>query len=212
MRIALDLDPLAAVMHHQAGQTYQQARQYDQAIQEYRNAIALDPQFTGASSMFMSFAYWRKGMLEPAAEKMGLVFRNHAESAKVASGLAQPSAVRDMREYNRKQLEVARFFPGRRTDSGLFHAALGDDTQAFYWLEKAYERRDESILYIKVDPEWDRLRTNERFVAIVRKVGLPVHVTRGLTDDDDLRRTAILGRDDRGGGMAMFFATELAGL
>ena len=111
MRIALDLDPLAAVMHHQAGQTYQQARQYDQAIQEYRNAIALDPQFIGASSMFMSFAYWRKGMLEPAAEKMGLVFRNHAESAKVASGLAQPSAVRDMREYNRKQLEVARFFP-----------------------------------------------------------------------------------------------------
>jgi unsaturated rhamnogalacturonyl hydrolase len=36
--------------------------------------------------------------------------------------------------------------------------------------------------------------------------------TRGLTDHDYLRRTAILGRDDRGGGMAMFFATELAGL
>jgi unsaturated rhamnogalacturonyl hydrolase len=34
--------------------------------------------------------------------------------------------------------------------------------------------------------------------------------TRGLTDDDYLRRAAILGRDDRGGGMAMFFATELA--
>ena len=36
--------------------------------------------------------------------------------------------------------------------------------------------------------------------------------TRGLTDDDYLRRAAILGRDDRSGGMAMFFATELAGL
>jgi unsaturated rhamnogalacturonyl hydrolase len=36
--------------------------------------------------------------------------------------------------------------------------------------------------------------------------------TRGLTDDDYLRRAAILGRDDRGGGMAMFLATELAGL
>jgi hypothetical protein len=33
-----------------------------------------------------------------------------------------------------------------------------------------------------------------------------------MTDSDYLRRTAILGRDDRGGGMAMFFATELAGL
>ena len=36
--------------------------------------------------------------------------------------------------------------------------------------------------------------------------------TRGLTYDDYLRRAAILGRDDRGSGMAMFFATELAGL
>src|SRR5688572_745472 len=36
--------------------------------------------------------------------------------------------------------------------------------------------------------------------------------TRGLTADDYLRRAAIFGRDDRGGGMAMFFATELAGL
>jgi hypothetical protein len=36
--------------------------------------------------------------------------------------------------------------------------------------------------------------------------------TRGLTDNDYLRRMAILGRDDRAGGMAMFFATELAGL
>jgi hypothetical protein len=33
-----------------------------------------------------------------------------------------------------------------------------------------------------------------------------------LTDADYFRRAAILGRDDRGGGMAMFFATELAGL
>jgi unsaturated rhamnogalacturonyl hydrolase len=36
--------------------------------------------------------------------------------------------------------------------------------------------------------------------------------TRGMKDDDYLHRMAILGRDDRGGGMAMFFATELAGL
>ena len=36
--------------------------------------------------------------------------------------------------------------------------------------------------------------------------------TRGLNDEGYLRRTAILGRDDRGAGMAMFLATELAGL
>jgi unsaturated rhamnogalacturonyl hydrolase len=52
-------------------------------------------------------------------------------------------------------------------------------------------------------------RTGEegRLVDVCESTG-----TRGLTDDGYLRRAAILGRDDRGGGMAMFFATELAGL
>jgi len=56
--------------------------------------------------------------------------------------------------------------------------------------------------------------------AILKRTSADGHVvdaaestgTRGLTDADYLRRAAILGRDDRSGGMAMFFATELAGL
>jgi hypothetical protein len=52
-----------------------------------------------------------------------------------------------------------------------------------------------------------RTGADGRLVDVCESTG-----ARGLTDDDYLRRTAILGRDDRGGGMAMFFATELAGL
>jgi unsaturated rhamnogalacturonyl hydrolase len=52
-----------------------------------------------------------------------------------------------------------------------------------------------------------RTGADGRLVDVCESTG-----TRGLTDEDYLRRTAILGRDDRGGGMAMFFATELAGL
>jgi hypothetical protein len=52
-----------------------------------------------------------------------------------------------------------------------------------------------------------RTGVDGRLVDVCESTG-----TRGLTGDDYLRRAAILGRDDRGGGMAMFFATELAGL
>jgi len=52
-----------------------------------------------------------------------------------------------------------------------------------------------------------RTGADGRLVDVCESTG-----TRGLTDEDYLRRTAILGRDDRGGGMAMFLATELAGL
>jgi len=61
-----------------------------------------------------------------------------------------------------------------------------------------------------VDNAWRAilLRTSAdgRLVDVCESTG-----TRGLTDNDYLRRLAILGGDDRGGGMAMFFATELAG-
>jgi rhamnogalacturonyl hydrolase YesR len=52
-----------------------------------------------------------------------------------------------------------------------------------------------------------RTGTDGRLVDVCESTG-----TRGLSADDYLRRAAIVGRDDRGGGMAMFFATELAGL
>jgi len=62
-----------------------------------------------------------------------------------------------------------------------------------------------------VDKAWQaiQLRTGAdgQLVDVCESTG-----TRGMTDQDYLRRLAIMGRDDRGGGMAMFFATELAGL
>jgi rhamnogalacturonyl hydrolase YesR len=62
-----------------------------------------------------------------------------------------------------------------------------------------------------VDKAWKavlaRTGGEGRLVDVCESTG-----TRGLTDADYLRRAAILGRDDRGGGMALFFATELAGL
>lgn len=60
-----------------------------------------------------------------------------------------------------------------------------------------------------VDKAWNaisrRTSSDGQLVDVCESTG-----TRGLTDDGYLHRAAILGRDARGGGMAMFFATELA--
>jgi rhamnogalacturonyl hydrolase YesR len=63
-------------------------------------------------------------------------------------------------------------------------------------------------------------RVDQAWQGILRRTSADGHVvdaaestgTRGLTDDGYFKRMAIVGRDDRSGGMAMFFATELAGL
>jgi rhamnogalacturonyl hydrolase YesR len=70
---------------------------------------------------------------------------------------------------------------------------------------------DRRVYQPLVDRAWPailaRTGAEGRLVDVCESTG-----TRGLTDDDYLRRAALAGRDDRGGGMAMFLATELAGL
>jgi hypothetical protein len=51
-------------------------------------------------------------------------------------------------------------------------ARLSEKDQAFDWLYKAYEEREE-VSYLKVDPMMDSLRSDPRFQDLLRRVGLP---------------------------------------
>jgi len=53
----------------------------------------------------------------------------------------------------------------------LMYTGLGDKDQAFEWLEKAYEDRIEMLIFLKVDPNWDSLRADPRFSALLAKMG-----------------------------------------
>ena len=55
---------------------------------------------------------------------------------------------------------------------GLAYAALGNTDAAFLWLERAYERKAESLSLLKVDPKLDPLRTDPRFASLLTRTGL----------------------------------------
>jgi hypothetical protein len=52
------------------------------------------------------------------------------------------------------------------------HAGLGEKDEAFVWLEKAYEERDERMVMLKVDPHVDSLRRDPRFQDLLRRMHL----------------------------------------
>jgi hypothetical protein len=55
------------------------------------------------------------------------------------------------------------------------YALAGDKGRAFEWLDKAYSERDgEDITLLKCDPSFKNLRGDPRFVALLRRLGLPV--------------------------------------
>ena len=49
---------------------------------------------------------------------------------------------------------------------------LGEKDKAFEWLEKMFEARDGMLIWLKADPDYDRLRSDPRFTDLVRRVGL----------------------------------------
>jgi hypothetical protein len=58
-----------------------------------------------------------------------------------------------------------------RYEIALVYAGLGRKQEAFKWLEEAYNVHDVGLVYLKIDPCLDPLRSDSRFDNLVRRVG-----------------------------------------
>jgi hypothetical protein len=54
----------------------------------------------------------------------------------------------------------------------IIYCRLGEDDNAFEWLEKAYEDRSEGLAWLKVDLRLERLHSDPRYADLMRRVGL----------------------------------------
>ena len=55
----------------------------------------------------------------------------------------------------------------------MIYAGLDEKDEAFAWLEKAYQERSWWLVWIKMEPMVDNLRSDSRFKDLMRRVGLP---------------------------------------
>jgi tetratricopeptide (TPR) repeat protein len=69
--------------------------------------------------------------------------------------------------------EIARHRYVSAYSVAMVYAELGDKDQALNWLEKGYQERATKMAFLKIDPFFDNLRSEPRFVELVRRVGLP---------------------------------------
>ncbi len=83
---------------------------------------------------------------------------------------------------------LAQFVPKKVTngnldpyDAAVNHTYAGDADKALFWLEKAVEARCFGITYLGVNPLFDQLRSDARFVSLLGRIGLPRADTRMST-------------------------------
>jgi hypothetical protein len=51
------------------------------------------------------------------------------------------------------------------------YAILGDNEQAFAWLEKAYQESDDFLVFVNIQPQFENVPSDPRFAALMRKIG-----------------------------------------
>lgn len=54
-----------------------------------------------------------------------------------------------------------------------FYTGLGNRDQAFAWLEKSFEEKESGLVWLQVEPSSDRLRADQRFADLVKRIGIP---------------------------------------
>lgn len=171
---AYELDPRSLEINTDLGLSFFLARQYDQAIEQFRKSIEMDQSFINGH-FFLGWAYEQKGDAERAiAEFQKVLQLSDAPFFRAALGHAYASA--GQREEAARVLEELqeRQKHGHVSpyDFTIIYTALGERERAFECLEKAFETRSEALVWLKVDPRLDQIRTDPRFIDIQRRVGL----------------------------------------
>jgi TolB-like protein/DNA-binding winged helix-turn-helix (wHTH) protein/Flp pilus assembly protein TadD len=173
-RRAAALNPLVSGMAADVGMTFYTARQYDAAIQEFRKVLDLDPNYVD-TYLGLGWVYQQKKMYpEAIAELQKAVSLSNRHEVPLAS-LGQVLGESGKRQEALKILEELKRRSQQRYISpclpALVQIGLGERDQAIALLEQCYNNRDQWILFLKVDPHMDDLRTDPRFQELLKKVG-----------------------------------------
>lgn len=175
---ALELDPLSGATYKTVAKVLYFSKQYDKAIEQMRKMREISPEDRGIAIQ-LGMSYLEKGQFEKAIEEFSsILVPSKGKSDLILYYLALSYAKSGRTEEARKILndfkEISsknQFIPAFVT--AQIHASLGERDEAIGILEKAYDEMDHvSLLDLKVLPILDDIRSDSRFISLLKKVGL----------------------------------------
>jgi tetratricopeptide (TPR) repeat protein len=172
----LELDPPSLPAHNHLVLAYTFARQFEQAIAVEQKAIELEPNlpltYVGIGQIYGFQREYSKAMaeLDRAAEKA----KEDSDLLNIKIVRAQVYARMGRREDAQKILAELLASPNyiRPHTIALVYAALGENDQAFEWLEKAERERSPYLASLRLNPSFDNLHADQRFQALLTRLKL----------------------------------------
>jgi adenylate cyclase len=169
-RRAIELDPLSAGAWNNLGATYfMNPDQFREAREAFNHALSLNPEsnFALANLATLELLEGRGQEALSLSRRAGEVWRQ--------TGVAMAEHTLGHARESQQALDelIAKYAHDSAYQVADVYAWRGEADKAFEWLERAYVQHDGGLSSIKDDPLLKPLWTDARFIAIMKKMGLP---------------------------------------
>jgi serine/threonine-protein kinase len=171
---AQQLDPLSLVVDMGLGGLYIYARRFDEAIAHFEKTRELHPEAFQPDSN-LAYIYEIKGMNDEAVASFLNSRTLAGDTAERIAALKAAYAASGWKGYLQRRVDEMKGHAKQKRyispfSVALLYAQMGDKDQALAWLEKTYEERNYRLLFLKIDARLDSLRSEPRFLDLVKRV------------------------------------------
>jgi Tfp pilus assembly protein PilF len=172
-RRAVALDPASLETNTLLGWDLYYGRRYDDAVKQLRATVDMEPNYW-LSRMFLGMAYEQQGNLSGALEELEKATSVETEIpfplAELGHLYARMGRKKDAEKVLQELTRRAEKIYVPPYNLATVYIGLGQKERALASLEKAFADRSLILMFIGVDPEFESLRSDPRFTALVGKV------------------------------------------
>lgn len=180
---AHELDPLSLVINNEIAWHLYMARDFEGALQQAWKTLALEPRFAPAQHT-LGLANEQMGNLEEAIVEFQNACSCSGNHPAALAALAHAHAAAGQTSEALKLLHELEDISKQRHVSpcwlSLVHTALGHRGAALEWLERGLEQHDVWMVWLKVEPRFDSLRSDVRFQELLQRIRLQPAVSRSF--------------------------------
>ncbi|HWO34367.1 MAG TPA: winged helix-turn-helix domain-containing protein [Candidatus Acidoferrum sp.] len=171
MNYAMELDPFGLKTRVVVAYVTWASHQYDLALQQFKSL---------GDDSGLVWTYREKQMYPEALAALERWNSSHRSQRRDPYYLATAASIYGLegrKQQAEKLIDELREVARRQYVSGFFFAeaylGIGQKDQAVTWLERAYDEHDQWMVYIASYPGLDRLHSEPRFQALLRRMNFP---------------------------------------
>jgi Tfp pilus assembly protein PilF len=172
---ATELDPLSLIISASLGNRLNEARRYKDAANQCRKTLDMDQNF-GLAHLCIGISTVNQGRFQEGIPELQKAIELLPGSPYSMAQLGVAYALSGDRARARKVLDELKnpsrpYLPAYSI--AMVYAGLADKEQTISWLKKGYEERNDDLVYMKIEPVLDPMRSDPRFQDLIRGVDFP---------------------------------------